>query len=261
LFDLKVIRQNLGINFEDAKREDIERFSAWLNSQKYTPRSLGDYVNAITRFYKFLPYGTIEKQIPYPEEVRWLKSTAKPNETRLPDFLTPAEVELTIKACDRPRDRAMLPVGFEAGLRATELLLLNVGSIRFDEKGAMATVMFGKTGARHVRLITSAPLPGSHLEFHSRSRDPSSPLWMSEATNYRFERLSWFSWSRTLEKIALDSGVSKRRIYNHLLKHGNATEASKVVSEFQMKVRYGGLLLARCLRFMFTYQGATWTKI
>ncbi|MDH2900244.1 MAG: tyrosine-type recombinase/integrase [archaeon] len=134
LLHLKTIVENLGVEFESAKRENIENFMAWLNSQKYSPYTRVDYITFLKRFYKFIRTGTVDKEEPFPL-VRWLRKTIKPNERKQPEFLTPLEVKSMIGAADRLRDKAMLSVGYEAGLRATELLLLNIGDISFDERG------------------------------------------------------------------------------------------------------------------------------
>ena len=74
----------------------------------------------------------MDKETPYPEEVRWIKTATKPNERKEPLFFTSAEIEAMKKAANNLRDKAMVAVGYEAGLRATELLTLNVGSVVFD---------------------------------------------------------------------------------------------------------------------------------
>ncbi len=52
-----------------------------------------------------------------------------------------------IKASDVLRDKTMIAVGFEAGLRASELLTIRVGDLSFDELGARVKVK-GKTGEK-----------------------------------------------------------------------------------------------------------------
>jgi len=70
IFHLKVFGEKLGCEFEKATRKDIERFSTWLNQDSgYTPHTRADYINAIRRFYKYIRTQSLEKDIPYPEEV------------------------------------------------------------------------------------------------------------------------------------------------------------------------------------------------
>lgn len=187
------------------------------------------------RFYKFIRTGSVDREQPFPEEVRFLKSTLKANERELPEYLTPSEVESMIKASDNQRDKAMLAVGFEAGLRASELLLLNVGDVTFDDMGARLRIRRGKTGSRLVRLISSAPILGNFLGIHPRRNDIAAPLWPTESLSYFGQRmLSWLAWSKRLNKTARDAGISKRKIHNHMLRHGSATEAAKYLTDSQL---------------------------
>jgi integrase/recombinase XerD len=240
LFHLKTIGENFGLSFESAARQDVENFvGGWLNKQGYKAQTRIDYIIILKRFFKFVRTGSVDREEPFPIEVRFLKSTMKANERELPEFLAWSEVELMIKVSDNHRDRAMLSVGFEAGLRASELLLMNVGDISFDDLGARARIRHGKTGSRLVRLISSAPILAQFLEVHPRKRDPSAPLWLTESTNHLHERMSWLAWSRRLKQTARDAGLSKRKIHNHLLRHGSATLAAKFLSDSELKVRYG----------------------
>ncbi|MEM0287183.1 MAG: tyrosine-type recombinase/integrase [Nitrososphaerota archaeon] len=56
------------------------------------------------------------------------------------EFLTPSEVETMMATTSSTRNKAMLAVGFEAGLRASELLNMHVGDVAFDERGASIRV-------------------------------------------------------------------------------------------------------------------------
>lgn len=236
IFHLKVFRVYLGKNFRDASRKDIENFMAFARG-KYSPRTVLDYGYLIKRFYKFLYYGNVDRDTPWPELVKWIKVNRKPNENNMPEYLTSQEVQKMIEIADNFRDKAMLAVGFEAGLRASELLGINVGDVTFDELGARIRVR-GKTGERIVRLISSAPILARYMEEHPFKNDPNMPLWLSYAKNRRSQRVLYFSWSRRLKRLALNAGI-KKRVHNHMLRHGSATEAAKYLTEHEMKVKYG----------------------
>ena len=143
-----------------------------------------------------------------------------------------------IKAATSLRDKSMLAVGYEAGLRATELLTLNVGSAVFDDRGARLHIERGKTGSRVVRLITSVSLLARYLEVHPFRNEPSSPLWLTESTNYKNRRLSWIRWNRCLKGVAQRAGV-KKRVFNHMLRHGSATRNAKFLTDSELKLMYG----------------------
>ncbi|MEM3403787.1 MAG: tyrosine-type recombinase/integrase [Nitrososphaeria archaeon] len=236
VFHLKVFGEELGKPFKEASRRDLERFMIEARS-RYAPKTVEDYGLVVKRFYKFLYFGNVDKDTPFPDLVRWIKKSGKLSEMGVPEFFTGQEVQAMVEASDCLRDRAMLAVGYEAGLRASELLGMNVGDVSFDSLGARVKVK-GKTGERVVRLITSAPMLAKYMEVHPFRGQFEKPLWPSHATNYRGKRLSWSSWNRILKEAAVKAGI-KKRVHNHMLRHGSATEAAKFLTEHEMKVKYG----------------------
>ncbi|MCX8188340.1 MAG: site-specific integrase [Nitrososphaeria archaeon] len=236
LFHLRVFREQLGKNFREASRKDIEHFMASAR-EKYAYRTVEDYGFAIKRFYKYLYYGNVDKDTPWPDLVKWIKKSSKPNQRSMPELLTPQELQKMIEAAENLRDKTMLAVGFEAGLRAAELLSMNTDDVSFDSLGARIRVK-GKTGERLVRLISSAPILAMYMEVHPFRDEPGKPLWPSYATNRRGLRLSYILWNRILKKIAIKAGI-KKRVHNHMLRHGSATEAAKYLTEPEMRIKYG----------------------
>ena len=91
--------------------------------------TVADYGMIIKRFFKFARYGNVDRETPFPEEVRWIRNTIKANDKRQPELLSPKEVEALIAAADKLRDKCMISVSFEGGFRASELLMMNVGHI------------------------------------------------------------------------------------------------------------------------------------
>jgi site-specific recombinase XerD len=181
---LKVFGEHLGTSFEKTSRRDIELFMSWLRGGNYRPHTVEDYIMAVKRFYKFVVYGNVDRDTPFPDSVKWLRKSTKPNERTTPEFLTDKEVESMIKVANHLRDKTMLSVGYEAGLRASELLTMSVGDVIFDDLGARIKVK-GKTGERTIRLICSSSLLSRYLETHPFKESPSMPLWGSLATNRR----------------------------------------------------------------------------
>jgi site-specific recombinase XerD len=243
-FTIRKLIEHLGTPIEQAGRRDIERLSRWIQEQGYSPHTVSDDFFAIKYFYKFVRFGNTDHDTTFPDEVRWLKAQQKANERRDPEFFTPAEAKGLVEAADRLRDKCMLSISFELGLRPSELLLLNVGDVSFDDKGAKARVR-GKTGERTLRVIPSAPLLGRYLESHPLRRNPASPLWVNESTNHLNERLSWTAWNRVVKQIAAKAGINGKRIHHYLLRHGSATEASKHFTDSELKIIYGWTMSSR----------------
>jgi integrase len=177
---LRLMLEILDVQVDMATRKDIERLVLALEEKHLRPVTLIDYLFILKRFFKFVKYGNVDRETPYPEEVAWIKRKMKPNEGRTAEFLTPSEVRKMIAAAEKMRDKAMIAVGFEGGFRTGELLGLDIRDLSFDDMGVKAKVR-GKTGERIVRLISSAPLLTAYLETHRRpqtlTRPWGSPRW------------------------------------------------------------------------------------
>jgi integrase/recombinase XerD len=244
-FTIRRLTEHLGVPIQNATRKDIERLSIWVQEQGYSPHTIQDSLFAIKYFYKYVRVGNTDHETPFPEEVRWLKVRQKANERKEPDFFTPAEVETLIKCATRLRDKCMLSVAFERGLRPSELLLLNVGDVTFDVMGARIRVRKSKTGERLLRVIATASLLGRYLESHPLKDNPTAPLWVNESTNHMNERLTWTAWNRIMKEVAQKAGVNGKRIHHYLLRHGSATEAAKLFTDSELKILYGWTMGSR----------------
>jgi site-specific recombinase XerD len=137
----------------------------------------------------------------------------------VPD-LSENEVLRMLKACDGTelrdkRDKAMLVMLAETGLRAAELLALDIGNV--DVQGCTAHVVRGKGGkGRRVRF---SPGCAAVLDRYARSRrsaghpSDSGPLWVS----MRGGRLSYTGLVTTLKGRAKAAGVTAFHV--HRLRH------------------------------------------
>jgi len=137
----------------------------------------------------------------------------------VPD-LSENEIRRMLKACDGAelrdkRDKAMLTMLAETGLRAAELLALNVVDV--DVQACTVHVIRGK-GAKG-RRVRFSPGCAAVLDRYTRSRrsaghpGDSGPLWVS----IRGSRLSYTGLVTTLKGRARDAGVTGFHI--HRLRH------------------------------------------
>jgi len=146
----------------------------------------------------------------------------KSDSPSVPD-LSENEVRRMLKACDGTslrdrRDKAMLVLLAETGLRAAELLALDVTDVDLD--GCVAHVRRGKGGkGRRVRFSVSA---AATLDRYVRARHRAishpaqGPLWISN----RGARLSYTGLVATLKGRAKDAGVVGFHV--HRLRHSAA---------------------------------------
>jgi site-specific recombinase XerD len=145
----------------------------------------------------------------------------KMDQPSVPD-LSENELRRMLKACDGAelrdkRDKAMLVLFTETGLRAAELLALDVTDVDLD--GCVAHVRRGKGGkGRRVRFSVSA---AATLDRYVRARHRAvshpaqGPLWVSNRG-----RLTYTGMASTLKSRAKDAGVEGFHV--HRLRHSAA---------------------------------------
>jgi len=238
IFTVLVIRRHLKCNFRNAGREEIEELMRWLNSTDYSAVYKNDIRQILKHFYRWLRTGALDKSIPYPPEVAWVKANLKKNELKEPDVLTEDEAMAIIRSADKPRDKAFIAVLYEGGFRIGEILSTRVGDVEFDENGARLKV-HGKTGSRTVRLITSVPLLARWLEEHPYRNDPNAPLFASLVRSNKGTMAMGYAHAvKMLKETAAKAGI-KKRIYPHLFRHSSATRDARYLTESELKLKYG----------------------
>jgi len=235
LYCLIEFRRMLGKPFAEATREDIERVVSTISTSETrrgkppSEKSVVLFKITLKKFYKWL-LGDGEE---YPPCVRWLKTTT-PKNNRLPrdSLLTDEDIEKLARAATNPRDRAIVLMLAESGVRAGELLSLRVGDVRFDQYGAIVTV-HGKTGDRAVRLVASAPSLANWLEHHPRKDNPDAPVWVGTKGVLTYPGLH-----KIISRLARRAGI-KKRVHPHGFRHTAATRLARLLTEAEMKQYFG----------------------
>jgi integrase/recombinase XerD len=217
----------LSCSFRDANRKNIERLVASINSTTFTANTKSDHKKILKKFYKFVRYGNADRLTPCPQEVAWIDTSIKKNELREPDVITEEEARRMIEAAPSSRDRVLIAVTFEGGLRIDELLDMKIQDVSFDEHGARASV-HGKTGSRVVRLIVFAPLLGQYIEQHPRKDRSDGPLWVNPIDSRRnpVGGMRYQTTRQAILRVAKLAGITKR-IHPHLFRHSAATRDAR----------------------------------
>ncbi len=134
------------------------------------------------------------------------------------DLLTEEEVRAVIEAAGYVRDRAMIAILYEGGLRVGELGALTWGQVQFVGTSAILNICMKNERPRHIRLIASTPylaqwrcdyplLPeGDVLVFISQQRE--SMLYVVVAQQIR--------------KAAILAGL-KKNVRPHIFRHSRVT--------------------------------------
>ena len=226
---LKVLSEKLGKDFLEVNKEDITTFLSDLEQSDYSVYTKKDYKVVLKRIFRFLGKGELVKDV---------KTTIKENRKKLPgEILTKVEVRKMIEAADHPRNKVIIALLYEGGLRIGELASLRIKNVEFDEYGAVLKVN-GKTGERMVRVVGSASLISQWLQMHPGRDDKEAPLWVNLSSNYKKEGITYQGIRQNLKRIAEKAGVRKN-ITPHIFRHSRATHLAKSLTEAEMNVYFG----------------------
>jgi len=271
----KKLNQDDMIKFESYLEKDhiSERVSNKYVKKKGVERSTIDqYMCHIKRFYKYYfnkneykKGKQFQKNIPYPDNVAWI-SIINDNHKELPieKILSEEDLLKLLNVCDNLRDQAMFGAGFfDAGLRISELISLNVKNVGFDRLGAYFILPKKgrdlKTGQRKIRLFlmpSSAKFLKDFLANHPLKHYDNAPLFLSyDSRNHSkiIEKINkGFAKSEDYDKIRLSrpgieyilqryckmAGIP--RLTPHTLRHNSCTKCAKLgFNEMELRIRYG----------------------
>lgn len=230
---LAKISKMLGKNFEKTNENDIRELVRRIETSSYSPWTKHDYKVAIKRFYKWLR----KTDDVYPKEVRWIRTTMKSKDRKLPeDILTEQEILKMINATSNMRNKAFISTLYETGSRISEIISLRIKDVVFDKNGVVVFVN-GKTGSRRLRLVTSEGYLRSWINSHPFKDDPKSPLWINQVDSEK-ESISYRRTVDMLKRIGKKAKI-KKNIYPHLFRHSRATHLAKILTEQELKQFFG----------------------
>ena len=206
---LRIIAGILQDKFTDPTKDDIK----WLLNQlierkaktgRYIEKqrrqaTIEDYKKTIKHYYKW-KLGTGEgKARIEPDCTRWITRNRKLGSRVKPEeLITKEEYEKILDSCMNARDRALISVLYDSGVRIGEALSLRIRDAQSDQYGYILAVT-GKTG-----------FMCSHLGHFVGSFSSSSsdliwiPLALRMASSFRFERTGWMNpsvYSSTLQDL------------------------------------------------------------
>jgi integrase len=186
-------------------RAAAERIVRWINRTHDNEHTNVDYRKDLRCFGRYANTITDEP----PESLSWIPTSTSNNFDPRPserDLLTlDGDIKPLLEAAANPRDRALIALQFEAGLRSGELQGLDVGDV-FDSEHTLAVHVDGKRGERVVHLTMAVPYLQGWLTEHPDPKDPDAPLWsrLDEP-----EPISYAMLRKALVETAERAGVRK----------------------------------------------------
>lgn len=170
-----------------------------------------------------------------PELVR--RTLKAPKGDAEPDIstLTNREVAAVLAAAPTVRDRAIFAVMIAAGLRAAEVVGLDVGDLREDGEGGAFLRVRGKGNrTRHVPIHDDlAGLLRAYLASTDRDTRDDGPLFLSQSWAHAPARMTTRSINYLVEKVKPAAGLTGKHITPHSFRHSYAMRA----------LRHGGNLV------------------
>ncbi|MDE1859712.1 MAG: tyrosine-type recombinase/integrase [Candidatus Micrarchaeota archaeon] len=215
-------------------REQMEEVCVKINMMEYKEDTKAKIKSIIKAFYKHF-WG---EDIYYPKVVAWIKSTVKWSNKMLPeDLLTEAEVKKMIGTARNQRDKAIIALLFDSGIRAGELLNMKVKDVDFNTEPAHIRVD-GKTGPRQVPILFSAPYLARYLDQIQDKLSSHDYLWQNIPQSHVVGRLMQTGLAAMLDRIAKEASIDKH-VHPHLFRHSRASLYASSLTEQQLKHYFG----------------------
>jgi site-specific recombinase XerD len=129
-------------------------------------------------------------------------------------LLTKEEVEAMMNACQNSRDRAMIALLAEGGLRIGEAAGLTWGDFKFDDNGAVVNVNAKTEKCRWVRFVAAVSYIAAWRADYPGIPENSHPVFVSQ----RGGRITYEAIYRQIRRIAQAAGVEKKGT-PHIFRH------------------------------------------
>lgn len=222
-------------DFKKMKKEDMEKyFSSLKDLKKSTLTVKGAYIKS---FFKWLC-----RTDEYPANVKWIKTTLKKQNHKLPtDLLTKEEIKAMVDTADVPMEKAFIMVLYESACRIGEILNLKIKDVSSDQYGCVI-VVDGKTGMRRIRLIESSPDLLLWLNNHPKKQDREASLFIHLIDHNHHKAygkgIDHPAAQCIINRLSNRAGITKR-IHPHLFRHSRLTELARDFSESELKIMAG----------------------
>ena len=165
-----------------------------------------------------------------------------PRQTRLPWIPDEADWRLILDTARQEpiRNRTMLALGYDAGLRREELCSLRTDDI--DPGHRLLRIRAETTKSRRERVVPYSAVGGELLRAYLAHRAGISrargPLFLSESRRNHADPLTPWTWSKVIRRIALAAGVP--RFGTHTLRHLCLTDLARANWELHAIATFAG---------------------
>src|SRR3989344_8717768 len=110
-----------------------------------------------------------------------------------------------IESTPSEMEKAFIALLYETGARIGEVGSMKIGSISFDDKGAIVQLE-GKTGKRPARVITSVNYLKDWLKYHPKNKNKLAHLWL----NHKGMMMTYAGFKLIIAKLAKRANIKKK---------------------------------------------------
>ena len=186
LYFLQKISKISNKAFEDFTKEDFQNFLEQYKNDK----ALRYYKKQIRQFWRWINEGEL------PKSVRWIDPRLHRRDRKEDKKILSPEMKLKmLKYAGSQRNRTILMLMMETGARPEEIYEAKISWLEPYKVGNKNFFIYhiskGKTGARKIILIDSAPDVKLWLNNHPDKENPNANLFSSESTNRYGKPIGW----------------------------------------------------------------------
>jgi site-specific recombinase XerD len=238
----------LDVPVEKVKSEIVFEYLGFLHNKRLKPRTINSYLNAISRFYKYLYYEEKIK-IKNPVKPTYMQILPKP----LPRFLRTEEIDKLFHFIKGKRDVAMFILMLRSGLRVEEVASLTLRAIDFKRK--MIVVFNGKF--RKDRIVYFSEDTNNALQDYLKTRKSSRAkrIFLVQKGLYKGRPISIRGIQKRIEYYAIKTGIN---VSCHSLRH---TMATQLINANAMLVTVQELLGHNCIQSTQRYAKISKAKV
>jgi integrase len=222
---------NNGFQLNKATKKEVNELVLKINESNLCLNTKAEDLGLIVSFYRnFLKNPNLV------EDIKIKRETKK----RAPsEILTEDDILNMINTTSSVRDKCIISVLGDSGLRVGELINLKVKNVSYtDDNLIQLMVETGKTGGRRVLLIPSVPHLSNWLNHHPFKDDGESWLFPSLDHKNYLKQMTHASINVMLHKIA--KKINLRKAVNpHAFRRYSATQSSNYMSDTTLMIRYG----------------------
>ena len=198
---------------DSLRRDHVREYVAALRGRGWAENTISIHVRALRAFLRWLfGEGLTNENL--------ASSIKPPRTTRRVDVLQPEEIRALLATCagDRfaLRDRALILLLADTGLRLGELLRLKRSDIHFSNSSAYILVYANKT--RTHRFVFLSPTSAEAMQAYLDTLDTGDALWVG-----RFGALTEHGIRSILRRRARQAGLDPRRVHPHAFRKFFAT--------------------------------------